>query len=327
MNGQINKSWLLMGVLFSSLALTACGGSSDGSGNVQHSLNGNGSQSNPQTAPQDNANNNSNKSNSIVVEMFNEKYDQAVNSQGIKRITAIYSDGKIDLIHRNLVNSNNNKGFFNTEDRIVLADGFEGKLSLRNVDVEGNKIIFNILSNTTNQKEQNIVDLQSINLSGIKRSDGNVEKDTGMITPLTQFNKIPNSVSFPEGSVCYIPQISNSFNYIDFSLDNFSSASSLLKWTQEHSNKQGRQLIRTESFKVGANNQYDASLVVYNTNLAKNSGNYTGVAYKGKVYNADYNVKDKFSENIDVTKGSVYCLMVNKVAADFIQDQIIQYYK
>lgn len=38
MNGQINKSWLLVSVLFSSFALTACGGS-NGSGNVQ-TLNG-----------------------------------------------------------------------------------------------------------------------------------------------------------------------------------------------------------------------------------------------------------------------------------------------
>lgn len=322
MNGQINKSWLLVSVLFSSFALTACGGS-NGSGNVK-TLNGNGGQSNPQAAPQDNANNNAN---SVTIEMFDAEYDETVKSQGIKRITTIHSDGNIEIMHRNIVNSNNRKGFFNKKDQIILANGFEGKLRTQDIDVEGNKIIFNILSNTTNQKEQSVVELQSVNLAGVKGSDGNIKKDTGMLTALTEFNKIPNSVSFPEGSVCYIPQISNTFNYIRFNEDNISSASSLSDWTQKHSNKSGRQLIRTESFKVGANNQYDASLVVYNTNLAENYGNYTGVAYKGKIYYADYYVKEKFSENTDVNKGAVYCTLMNTVAANFVQDQIIQYYK
>ena len=50
------------------------------------------------------------------------------------------------------------------------------------------------------------------------------------------------------------------------------------------------------------------------------------VQYKGKIYNATYNKGYDIKPNHDPDKGLVECQAYNQIAADYISQQVAQYY-
>lgn len=263
--------------------------------------------------------------NEISIESFDSQYDHKARTDSIQRVTWTYTDGNVTLKTNDIVNANTYKGPKNV-DLIILSEHFEGKQRKQNVDVSGNKIVFNILSDTTNQKEQTVVEMQAFNLSGISSSSYDSKTKKGVYTDLNHYIKIPSSVKFPEGSVCYVPKTSNSFEYFKFDINDESSYKSIKEW--EDARIKDKNLVRTKSLKVGANNEYNASVAVYNSDVNDLNLLHAVVEYKGKVYNADLSKKGTKSNNVNALKDNgVDCTSVNKVAADFLQDQIVQHYR
>lgn len=302
---SLKKTTLTLTTLLSAILLSACGGGNDTSKPKYSDGN-------------DNAN-------EFSFELFDSMYDSQAKGDGIKRITWTYSDGNVVLKQVDIVNKNTREGLDN-EDLIILSDNFEGKQRKQDVDVEGNKIIFNIFSDTTNQKEYSMIEMQKVNLSGVDSGYFDSKTKTGIYTGLNAFNKIPSSAKFPKGSVCYIPKVTNSFAHFHFDKNDVSNQTSMKSWLDTYA--KDSDVVRTESLKVGASNQYDSTVVVYKADLTELDLPYAAVDYKGKIYDADFARKGTKSENIDKSKtGGVDCTLVNKVAADFLQDQIVQYYR
>lgn len=264
----------------------------------------------------------------LDVNFFDTKYYFHTKRDAVKRVKWIYESGNRQLIQKQIIDNNDREGISNDDD-MVLASNFESKVAKKNIKVRGNTIVFPLKDNNSDRTETYSIELIPINLKGVTAKNGNIEKETGLITDLNYFDKIPNTVSFPDGATCYVMRYTSTIPFYTFNQNDYTTYSSLEAWEADHLNMFGKDtpVIRVENTKVGANNQYPASRVVYDTNPNHENYNYNGIRYKGAIVRAGYTPKGKYGENADISKGAVNCTIVNDVAADFLEEQIVKYYR
>ena len=289
-------------------ALAACGGDGDGSSQ------GGSSSSNQNSVVQNN--------DTISLNTFDIQSNDK--SKAIQRIKWSFKNGSSDLIQKTLVGNYTREGLNNNNDSIVLSDGFEGIWTKKDITVANNTVTHRVKSINSNRVEVIKFTFIPIDITGVTAKDGDEYKYTGIITALSHLEKIPDTVGFPKGSVCYITQIDSSIPL--FSFDKSESTTkfkSLEKWTEEYKSTYGRQVpTKIESYKVGSYNQYPISRIVYDNEVDKSAVNYNNT-----IYQADYTPKGVRTANTDGKKEAVNCTEVNDVAADFLEQQIMKYYR
>ena len=158
-------------------------------------------------------------SNNITLTSFANSYDSQVNATAIARIDESYRTGAREIKIKNLVNNYSNQSL-NTLDKTILANNFEGRLENKNIEVNGRTVKRPIYEKNTNNKSSYEVTYKTLDLSGVKADSylaGNTVSDSrGIITSLNHYPKIPATLAFPAGSVCYIPVVTSERAFLAF---------------------------------------------------------------------------------------------------------------
>lgn len=220
----------------------------------------------------------------------------------------------------------NTRGGLNNNDMVVLGNNFQSLISKDIVQVEGNQVKYELKDLKTDRMESITYTFVPIDLTGVTGKDGNFDKGTGLITDLSYYDQIPDTVSYPEGSVCYVIKTSSSNDLYFFDLEtDKTNYVSLMDWEKAYSTIASKKPHRVEQLKIGPTNQYPASRIVYDND--PNNENYSAVNYENVIYDSEYATKGSYSENYDLSRGAVDCSIINNVAADFIEAQILKYYQ
>lgn len=266
----------------------------------------------------------------ITVTQFDSSYDAQANGLAIARINDTYRTGErkitIQNIVKNYTNYNNN-GL----DRIVLANNFEGTLSNDDINVDGRTVTSPIEDNNSGDALDYKVTYRTLNLSGVDASSyrpaTQSNRSAGIRTALNQYTNIPSNVSFPAGSVCYIPVTSSEREFLAFNNKDESISQTLEAWINDYERRftDNRPSTTTE-YGVGVNNQYDAATVTFFATSSDPLYRYSGVDYKDRIYNAQRVASGTTTPNMNSTNGVVDCTLVNDEAADFLEAQIKRYY-
>ena len=172
-------------------------------------------------------------SNNITLTSFANSYDSQVNATAIARIDESYRTGAREIKIKNLVNNYSNQSL-NTLDKTILANNFEGRLENKNIEVNGRTVKRPIYEKNTNNKSSYEVTYKTLDLSGVKADSylaGNTVSDSrGIITSLNHYPKIPATLAFPAGSVCYIPVVTSERAFLAFNEKDKTGYSALDKW-------------------------------------------------------------------------------------------------
>lgn len=145
---------------------------------------------------------------------------------------------------------------------------------------------------------------------------------------MTILNRLPatksTSFAFPEGSTCYVTRTKIDKDHVQFSSKDDSPYNSLADW-------RGDQSFKSEfaELSLGRNNDVAVSYIS-NAPQAKRSDrvkSYRGaVQLKNKVYEATIIPAQDWSQDSNPMTALVECQAYNKVAADFIEDEIKKVY-
>ena len=76
----------------------------------------------------------------------------------------------------------------------------------------------------------------------------------------------------------------------------------------------------------GSGNSLNAAQVNFFEFKTQPAYRYTGVEFKQDIYEADYVANGSNDPNMDSRRGVVDCTLVNDVAADFLEREIVKYY-
>ena len=272
----------------------------------------------------------SGNSNQIILSNFDSSYDNQVNDLAIARIDTLYETGKREISIRNIVNNYTNQNL-NNLDKTVLADKFEGRLENKNIEVKDRTVKRPVYQQNSNQKINYVTTYNTLDLSGLKANSyvtgTTVSNSRGIITALNNFSKISVNATFPSGSVCYIPVTTSDRAFLAFNDKNKTGYTSLDRWVkaaeERFSDNRGFSTIR---FKVGTGNSLNAAQVNFFEFKTQPVYHYTGVEFKQDIYEADYVANGSNDPNTDSRRGVVDCTLVNDVAADFLEREIVKYY-
>ncbi|WP_440454522.1 hypothetical protein [Psychrobacter sp. ASPA161_9] len=272
----------------------------------------------------------SGNSNEFTITSFDSSYDNQANANAVARINETYRTGEREIKVRNIVNNYRNLGI-NDLDKTVLADNFEGKLENKNIEVNRRTIKRPVYENNSNNKFDYETTYQTLDLSGVKAdsyNDGNtLTNSNGIRTDLNNYPRIATDASFPVGSVCYIPVTTSERLFLAFNAKNETIYQTLDDWieaTEERFNDNRK--FSTTKFRVGSGNDERAAKVEFFEAKNQPAYLYSGVDYKGDIYEVDYVTKGTTNPNTDSRRGVVDCTLVNDVAGDFLAEQIERYY-
>lgn len=270
-------------------------------------------------------------SNVLTVSSFDRSYDNLANASAIARIDKSYRTGARDIKVQNIVNNYNNQGL-NSLDKIVVADNFEGSLENTNIIVNNRTVKRPIYEKNSNRQLSFETTYKTLDLSGLKAnsySAGNtVGSSRGIITDLNNYPNISANVSFPAGSVCYIPVITSERAFLSFNGKNKTGYQSLDKWIAAAEDRfSDNRDSSTSRFGIGVGNAQDAAQVRFFEFRNQPAYRYTGVEYDDDIYEADYIADGTTNLNTDSFRGVVDCTVVNDVAADFLAEQIADSYR
>ena len=161
-------------------------------------------------------------------------------------------------------------------------------------------------------------------------SEAAVKSGKGVTTGLSKLRVMPASLSFPEGSRCFVktyekasmPLVILHSYYMPHSFYENASA-----WEAEKVDKFGDYDF-AQVFTVGSNNEYDVTRLVYNADDGQTT-DYTLMEHRE--YGSDWQPRyvgttKQYMDNIDTKNGLVNCNILNDVAAEFLEAQIIKYY-
>lgn len=272
----------------------------------------------------------SGNSNEFTITSFDSSYDNQANANAVARIDETYRTGEREIKVRNIVNNYRNLGI-NDLDKTVLADNFEGRLENKNIEVNRRTIKRPVYENNSNNKFDYETTYQTLDLSGVKAdsyNDGNtLTNSNGIRTDLNNYPRIATDASFPVGSVCYIPVTTSERLFLAFNAKNETIYQTLDDWieaTEERFNDNRK--FSTTKFRVGSGNDERAAKVEFFEAKNQPAYLYSGVDYKGDIYEVDYVTKGTTNPNTDSRRGVVDCTLVNDVAGDFLAEQIERYY-
>ncbi|AMN66721.1 hypothetical protein [Psychrobacter sp. P11G5] len=272
----------------------------------------------------------SGNSNEFTITSFDSSYDNQANANAVARIDETYRTGEREIKVRNIVNNYRNLGI-NDLDKTVLADNFEGRLENKNIEVNRRTIKRPVYENNSNNKFDYETTYQALDLSGVianSYNDGNtLTNSNGIRTDLNNYPRIATDASFPVGSVCYIPVTTSERLFLAFNAKNETIYQTLDDWievTEERFNDNRK--FSTTKFRVGSGNDERAAKVEFFEAKNQPAYLYSGVDYKGDIYEVDYVTKGATNPNTDSRRGVVDCTLVNDVAGDFLAEQIERYY-
>lgn len=248
----------------------------------------------------------------------------------IARIDTEYSSGEREIDQTNII-GNYTQISDNLPSSIVLANDFEGTLEDRYIEVNGRTVRRPIYEKNSNNNFNYQTTYRTLNLSGINVADyaaaNTIADRRGIFTDLNTFTQLPSTLSFPEGSVCYIPVITSERAFFVFNDKAKTGYQDLDKWTTatEKRFSDNRQSSTTK-VKAGAGNNQQAVQVKFFA--VNNAPEYisNGVDYDNAIYEADYVASGTNKPNENSFKGVVDCRLVNEAAADFLEREIKRYY-
>ncbi len=310
-------------ILCTALVLTACGGSDDNTSNA-------GDTSNP--PPNANAPIQNGVLNYSVFDIYSE------NEVGGKN-----GWGRIDIAFRN-------GSFSETKSTVVGTPSYESSLTKDDIDyATGNNFFFampsdlgiqtiaaslkildgnNLEFTYPNSDVRTMYNFVAIDISGKGKNVPNPK--TGIVTDLDNYTSYFKSTNYayPQGSVCYVANSKTNKPLYAFYKNAQRDQETLEQWLADeknttirvNGNTQPVQIQNVIYEKVGMNNELPA--VRYQDQL----GIYhAAVIYQGTRYDATYTDGKNFEApiaNSDLSKGIVQCDLYNKVAADYLAEQM-----
>lgn len=270
-------------------------------------------------------------SNEFTVTRFDSSYDNQANATAIARIDETYRTGEREIKLKNIINSYNNQGL-NVLDKTVLADGFEGRLENKEIEVNGRTIKRPIYEKNSNNKFDYETNYKTLDLTGVKANSYNagntLSNSNGIRTDLNNYPNIPTNASFPAGSVCYIPVTTSERLFLAFNAKNETNYQTLDGWIEATENLfNDSRKFSTTRFKVGSGNDERAAKVEFFEARNQPAYLHSGAEYNKSIYETDYVTKGVNNPNTDSRRGVVDCTLVNDVAGDFLAAQIRDNYR
>lgn len=269
--------------------------------------------------------------NEFTVSSFDKGIDRQTNREAVVRIDSRYRTGERNIKSTNIVGNYNNQNIDDLESSIVLGVQFEGTLEDKNIEVNNRTVKRTIYEKNSSKSFNYETTYRTLSLSGINARDyipsNNFGSSRGILTDLNNYPKIPNTFSFPAGSVCYIPVTTSDRSFFTFNTKNKTSYRALDEWTLNAVKRfSDNRPSRTTNFNVGSGNKQQAAQVKFFA--VNNDPEYlsNGIDYDGSIYDANFIDKDKPRPNESSSRGVVDCTLVNDVAANFLEAQIKRYY-
>lgn len=247
-------------------------------------------------------------------------------NNNIARIKTDYGNGKRNLNVTNLKGSFNASNSNNLPISTVLANNFEGTLDDQYIEVNNRTVTRPIYAKNSSERFDYSVTYRTLNLSGVDARDYNNFR-TGIFTDLNNYTDIPNNISFPNGSVCYIPVSNSDRSFFVFNNNDLTSFNTLNSWTDAAKSRfSDNRQSSTTKLNIGLNNQQQAVQVTFFTVNNEPEYLYNGINYKNNIYETGYIKSGTSSPNENSSRGLVDCTLVNDVAADFLETQIRKFY-
>ncbi|WP_201616715.1 hypothetical protein [Psychrobacter urativorans] len=279
----------------------------------------------------DNAIFGSGSSNEFTVSSFDKGIDRQTNREAVVRIDSRYRTGERDVKSTNIVGNYNNQNIDDLETSVVLANQFDGTLEDKNIEVNSRTVKRPVYEKNNNKQFNYETTYRTISLSGVDARDytasNNFGSSRGIFTDLNNYPKIPTNLSFPAGSVCYIPVTTSDRSFFIFSTKDKTGYQTLGKWTENAEKRfSDNRQSSTTTLNIGSGNKYKAVQVKFFA--VDNDPEYlsNGIDYDGSIYNADFIDSTQSRPNEDSLRGVVDCTLVNDVAADFLEIEIKRYY-
>ena len=193
---------------------------------------------------------------------------------------------------------------------VKVSDNFDSRFHKLNfIDNDS----FKLRIQTDNAAIDSIYDIETLDLSGIKKLAHNA--DTGISTVL-DYDYFPDNIAFPTGSQCYIFQETPSQSYYYFYQQASRDEITINEWIAEQ--KQDNVVKNLVEEKVGRNNELSAARYT-----DEDGDIVAAVEYNGLVYDSSFYQKGvKDNSDTDFTADVVNCDLYNTVAADFVETQI-----
>lgn len=267
-----------------------------------------------------------NNSNELEINRF-----ERVNNT-IARIKTEYSDGERDIDVTNIKGSFDRSNINNLPVSTVLANGFEGTLEDRYIKVDGRTIIRPIYAKNSNERfdykvTYRTLDLSNKNANSYQKGNRPID-DRGIFTDLNNYINISNTISFPSGSVCYVPVTNSDRNFFSFNDKNKTGDPTLNDWIEANEKRFGsnQRVETTVPINIGINNEYRAAKVRFLATNDRIEYNYYGSEFEQKIFDVNFVDKDQARPNEDSFRGVIDCTLVNDVAADFLEREIRKAY-
>lgn len=248
-------------------------------------------------------------------------------NNNIARIETEYSNGERDIDVTSITGSFDLASINNLAVSTVLANNFEGTLEDRYIEVNNRTVTRPIYAKNSNERFDYQVTYRTLDLSNKDASSyqkGNRPiDDRGIKTDLNNYSNIPSNISFPSGSVCYVPVTDSDLSFFVFNDKNKTGYSTLNDWIEANEKRFGsNQSSRTDIVNIGVNNNDRAAQVKFFTTNQRIEYNYYGTEFERNIFDADFVAKDKTSPNEDSFRGVIDCTLVNDTAADFLEREI-----
>ncbi len=270
-------------------------------------------------------------SNEFTVTRFDSSYDNQANATAIARINETYRTGAREFKLENIINNYNSQGL-NALDKIVLADGFEGRLANKDIEVNGRTIRRPIYEKNSNNQLNYEINYKTLDLTGVKANSYNagntLSNSNGIRTDLNNYPSVSTDASFPAGSVCYIPVTTSERSFFAFNAKNETTYQTLDDWIEAIEDRfNDNRMFSTTRLRVGSSNKQKAALVEFFESRNQPAYLYSGVEYDNDIYETDYVAKGVNNPNTNSRRGVVDCTLVNDVAANFLAAQIRESYR
>ncbi len=248
-------------------------------------------------------------------------------NNNIARIETEYSDGERDIDVTSIIGSLDLASINNLSVSTVLANNFEGTLEDRYIEVNNRTVTRPIYAKNSNERfdyqiTYRTLDLSNKDASSYQKGNRPID-DRGIKTDLNNYSNIPSNISFPSGSVCYVPVTDSDLSFFVFNDKNKTGYSTLNDWIEANEKRFGsNQSSRTDIVNIGVNNNDRAAQVKFFTTNQRIEYNYYGTEFERNIFDADFVAKDKTSPNEYSFRGVIDCTLVNDTAADFLEREI-----
>lgn len=274
-------------------------------------------------------------SNELEVTQFDKSIDRQTGREAIARIETEYSNGERDIDVTNIIGNFNTQTINDLDNSVVLADGFEGSLEDRYIEVNGRTVQRPIYEKNNNNEFDYQTVYRTLNLAGVNvfgyRAGNGANAARGIFTALNTYpsigNNAPSILTFPNGSVCYIPVTTSDRSFFVFNNKDKTNYADLDDWIDAAEDRfNDNRDFRTSERSIGASNNNSAAQVTFFATNNDPEYLFSGVKYDNAIYETAFIDKNAIRPNEDSVRGVVDCTLVNEVAADFIEDSIRRYY-